>query len=79
MTPIEWLMLGHLAGVVCCSTPLDEAGKRVTYPTQEACEQAGREWLRRLRVRSPLDYFECFERRDGAREASVSETERRTR
>lgn len=62
MTPIEWLMLGHLAGVVCCSTPLDADGKRVTYPTQEACQQAGREWLRSLRVRSAGDWVECVRR-----------------
>lgn len=62
MTPIEWALLGHLAGVVCCSTPRDEAGKRVTYPTEQACKAAGEAWLRSLRVRSVLDSFECVGR-----------------
>lgn len=59
MTPATFLLLTHLAGVVCCGTALDGEGKRIEFATLAECERAGREWLARVRFRSPNDHYEC--------------------
>ena len=56
-----FLLLTHLAGVACCGTALDDAGKRVEFATLAECKRAGEAWLAGVRGRGPNDYFECVE------------------
>lgn len=57
MTPVEWVLFLHLQGVAT----YDRAAP--PFPSREACERAGREWLAQIKHRSPNDFYECFQRR----------------
>ena len=56
-----FLLLTHLAGVICCGTLHDERGQRVEYATAAECKRAGEAWLAAVRGRGPNDHFECVE------------------
>ena len=56
-----FLLLTHLAGVVCCGTAHDANGKRIEFATAAECKRAGEAWLATVRFRNPNDHFECVE------------------
>lgn len=52
-----FVLLTHLAGALCCGTPL------TPFATEAECRAAGEAWLQRVKYRNPNDHYECVERR----------------